>query len=114
MSQSGCSSEGLEPFVLRVIGDSMSPVFEDGNIIVVDPGYTLISNTYAVLVNNEEVLFGHYLNDEKGCRLEYLNPNHPPVMLSENFSVKGIVTQRNTRRRKETVYFDYPLSSTDK
>jgi phage repressor protein C with HTH and peptisase S24 domain len=111
MSQSGCSSEGLEPFALRVIGDSMSPVFEDGNIIIVDPGYPLINDTYAVLVNNEEVLFGHYLKDENGCRLEYMHPDHPPVMLADNFSVKGIVTQRNARRRKDTVYFDYPLNS---
>lgn len=111
MSQSGCSSEGLEHFALRVIGDSMSPVFEDGNIIIVDPGYPLLNNCYAVLVNNEEVLFGLYRKDEKGSRLEYLHPDHPPVQLTENFSVKGIVTQRNARRRKDTVYFEHPLTA---
>jgi signal peptidase I len=110
MSQTGCSSEGMEAFALRVVGDSMSPVFEDGNIIVVDPGYPLMSNCYAVLVNKNEVLFGLYLCDEKGSRLEYLKVGEAPVMLEAGFGVKGIVTQRNARRRKDTVYFEYPLA----
>ncbi len=111
MSHTGCSSEGMEAFVLRVIGDSMSPAFEDGHIIVVDPGYPLISNSYAVLVNKSEVLFGLYMRDEGGSRLEYLKPGETPIMLEDNFHLKGVVTQRNGRRRKDTVYFEYPLTS---
>jgi len=110
MSQAGCSSEGSEAFALRVIGDSMSPVFEDGNIIIVDPGYPLVSNSYAVLLNKSEVLFGLYVSDEKGNRLEYLKPGEAPVLLEDGFQVKGIITQRNTRRRKDTIYFEYPLA----
>jgi len=111
MSHTGCSSEGMEAFALRVIGDSMSPAFEDGHIIVVDPGYPLISNSYVVLVNKSEVLFGRYVRDENGSRLEYLKPGETPVMLEDDFRVKGIVTQRNGRRRKDIVYFEYPLAA---
>lgn len=111
MSESGCSSEGMEAFALRVIGDSMSPAFEDGHIIVVDPGYPLMSNSYAVLINKSEVLFGLYVQDENGSRLEYLKPGETPIMLEKDFMVKGVVTQRNGRRRKDTVYFEYPLSA---
>ncbi len=111
MSHTGCSSEGAEAFVLRVIGDSMSPVFENGHIIVVDPGYPLISHSYAVLINKSEVLFGLYVRDENGRRLEYLKPGEIAVMLEDDFRVKGVVTQRNGRRRKDTVYFEYPLTS---
>jgi len=110
MSHTGCSSEGTEAFVLRVIGDSMSPAFEDGHIIVVDPGYPLISNSYVVLVNKSEVLFGLYMHDENGSRLEYLKPGETPVMLEDGFHVKGVITQRNGRRHKDTVYFEYPLT----
>lgn len=28
-----------EPFALRVEGESMAPEFEDGCVIIVDPGY---------------------------------------------------------------------------
>ena len=31
-----CSAS--EPFALRVIGNDMSPEFEDGHVIIVDPG----------------------------------------------------------------------------
>ncbi len=111
MSHTGCHSEGMEAFALRVIGDSMSPAFEDGHIIVVDPGYPLISDSYAVLINNSEVLFGLYVRDENGSRLEYLKPGEAPVVLEDNFHVKGVVTQRNGHRRKDTVYFEYPLAT---
>ncbi len=111
MSQTGCSSEGMEAFALRVIGDSMSPVFEDGHIIIVDPGYPLMNNCYAVLINKSEIIFGLYVCDEKGTRLEYLKPGDTPVMLEDGFGVKGVVTQRNAKRRKDTVYFEYPLAA---
>ncbi|HEC20421.1 MAG TPA: S24 family peptidase [Gammaproteobacteria bacterium] len=110
MAQAGCSADGMEPFALRVIGESMSPAFEDGHIIIVDPGHPLMSPCYAVLVNQGEVLFGRYLCDDGIPRLEYLHPDHPPVYLAADFQVKGVVTQRNTRRRRDTVFFDYPLS----
>jgi len=113
MSHTGCSSEGTEAFVLRVIGDSMSPAFEDGHIIVVDPGYPLVNNSYAVLVNKSEVLFGLYVRDKNGSRLEYLKPDEAPVILEDDFSMKGVVIQRNGRRRKDTVYFEYPLTSVE-
>jgi SOS-response transcriptional repressor LexA len=110
-SQAGCGAEGMEAFALRVIGDSMSPAFEDGHIIIVDPGHPLISPCYAVLINNSEILFGRYVKDENGSRLEYLKPGEAPVILEANFGVKGVITQRNARRRKDTVYFEYPLTA---
>jgi len=110
MSHTGCGSEGMEAFVLQVIGDSMSPAFEDGHIIVVDPGYPLTNRCYAVLINKSEVLFGLYVRDKNGSRLEYLKPGEASVILEDEFGVKGVVTQRNGRRRKDTVYFEYPLT----
>ena len=101
MSQIGCSSEGLEPFALRVIGDSMAPEFLDGNIIVVDPGFPLMNGVFAVVINGEEVLFGQYFQEDSGCWIRYLNPEFEPVALASDFVVKGVVTQRNGRKRKD-------------
>jgi hypothetical protein len=36
-----------------------------------------------------------------------LNPDHAPVLLQEGFRIKGIVTQRNGRRRKDIKHYDY-------
>ncbi len=40
--------EASEPFALRVIGDDMLPEFEDGNIVIVDPGGLVKSGCYVV------------------------------------------------------------------
>lgn len=110
MAQTGCSSEGMEAFALRVIGDSMSPEFEDGHIIIVDPGVPLQDGVFAVIENNGEILFGQYFEggpDRATCRIEYLNPDMEPVFLAAGFRKKGVITQRNARRRKDTKYYEY-------
>lgn len=100
----------MEPFALRVIGDSMAPEFLDGHIIVVDPGYPLMNGVFAVVENDNEVLFGRYLRDGAHCRLEYLNPDYEPVELVAGHRVKGVIIQRNTRRRKDMKRYDYSFN----
>ncbi len=107
MSQTGCSAEGLEPFALRVIGNSMSPEFEDGHIIVVDPGFPVLNGVYIVVKHQDEVLFGQYFRDGAHKIIQYLHPEWKPVDISDGFQVKGIVTQRNGRRRKDIKRYDY-------
>lgn len=105
--QSGCSAEGLEPFALRVIGDSMAPEFLDGHIIVVDPGFPFFDGVFAVIELNGEVFFGQFVCRDGGKWLQYLNSDFAPVALDAPFTVKGVVTQRNTSRRKEMKRYDY-------
>jgi len=107
MQQTGCSAEGMEPFALRVMGESMAPEFQDGHIIVVDPGYPFFHGVYAVVKSGEEYHFGQYIKDETGHWIHYLNPDFPPIALAHNFEVKGVVTQRNGRRRKDMKRYDY-------
>ena len=107
MSQTGCSAEGLEPFALRVIGDSMEPEFQDGHIIIVDPGFPLLNSVYAVIKNNGEFIFGQYFKDDSGSWIRYLNPEFENIKLEADFEVKGIITQRNGRKRKDIKYYDY-------
>ena len=57
---SNCSAS--EPFALRVVGDEMAPEFEDGHIIIVDPGgqvrsggmpvYKIVANRFLTLCEN--------------------------------------------------------------
>jgi len=107
MSQTGCSAEGMEPFALRVIGDSMEPEFQDGHIILVDPGYPLLEGVYAVIKNNGEYIFGQFYKDDSEGWVRYLNPDFEAVKLESGFEVKGVVTQRNGRKRKDIKRYDY-------
>lgn len=111
MTQSGCSAQGMEPFALRVIGSSMEPEFTDGNIIIVDPGHPVVNGVYAVVEKSDdhgtEVVFGQYFEDDSQCWIQYLNPAFENVELPTGFSVKGVVTQRNGRRRKDIKRYEY-------
>lgn len=106
-STSGCSAETTEPYALRVMGDSMSPEFEDGHIIIIDPGVPVSHEAFTVVDYGGEILFGQYREDENRQWIVYLNPKHEPVELISNFDVKGVVIQRSTGRRKELKHYDY-------
>lgn len=107
MTSSGCSAEHTEPFALRVMGDSMSPEFEDGHIIIIDPGVPICHLAYAVIDYGGEILFGQYRVDEGRRWLCYLNEEHQPVELISSFETKGVVIQRSTGRRKELKHYNY-------
>ena len=107
MSQSGCSAGVTEPFALRVIGDSMAPEFNDGNIIIVDPGHPLVHGAYVVLEVAEEVYFGQYEQIDGDQRLRHLHPDFPVIPLQPGFTLKGVVVQRSTGRRKDLKHYEY-------
>lgn len=110
MSNSGCSAEHTEPYALRVVGDSMAPEFNDGNIIIVDPGMPACHEAYVVIDYGGEVLFGQYRVEEGRHWLHFLNPEHDAVELISTFECKGVITQRSTGRRKELKHYDYPVT----
>lgn len=109
MEQTGCSSETTEPYALRVIGDSMSPEFEDGHIIIIDPGYPLVNGAYAVIEQNSEYFFAQYKRRGSRQWLHHLNSNVADIELEEGYVLKGVIIQRSTHRRKDTKHYDYPM-----
>ena len=111
MSQSGCTSETTEPFALRVVGDSMTPEFNDGNIIIVDPGLPAYQGAFVVVDFGGEILFGQYRFEEQRHWLYYLNRKHEPVELLGKYEFKGVIVQRSTGRRKELKHYDPPISA---
>jgi DNA polymerase V len=107
MNNSGCSAGTTEPYALRVIGDSMSPEFQDGHIIIVDPAVPACHEAFVVVDYGGEILFGQYHSSEGRRWIHYLNPAHEPVELISTFEVKGVVIQRSTGRRKDLKHYDY-------
>ncbi|MCG6871126.1 MAG: S24 family peptidase [Gammaproteobacteria bacterium] len=106
-SQGGCSAEASEPYALRVLGDSMEPEFTHGQIIIVDPGEAPVEGAFVVIDYGGEVMFGRYESGARGYWLRYLNPEHTDVQLVPPFEVKGVITQRVGRRRKDRKYYEY-------
>jgi len=94
-----------EPYALRVIGDSMAPEFVEGHILIVDPALPPQHGAYVIIDYHGETTFRQFIveNDKKFLRA--LNDAYPVVELVENYSVRGVVVQRASRRRKDHKHY---------
>lgn len=104
---SDCSA--LEPFALRVLGDSMTPEFWDGCIVIVDPGQHAQHGSYVIAEIAGEVLFRQLVVDGDRRLLKPLNPAFPTVEWAPPQTLRGVVVQRaGTRRAHRKHYDDHP------
>jgi SOS-response transcriptional repressor LexA len=79
---------GSEPYALMVLGDSMLPEFEEGEIIVVEPSGLVKDGSFVVAYVNDEYIFRQIVKRDDGWMLKPLNP------LYENIPVTGIEVAR--------------------
>ncbi|MHB8258362.1 MAG: LexA family protein [Acidiferrobacterales bacterium] len=102
---SGSCSE-LEPFALRVLGDSMAPEFWDGCIVIIDPGSPARDGAYVIVEYEGEHIFRQLRIESGRHYLKPLNESYPPVELAGPYTVRGVVIQRAGRRRSEHKHYD--------
>lgn len=96
----GCAE--LEPYALRVIGDSMAPEFLDGHIIIVEPALFALSGQFVVADHEGETHFRQYVVEEGRRYLKALNAGYPAIAIRDpGFRVRGVVVQRAGRRRSD-------------
>ncbi len=103
---SACSA--AEPFALMVLGDSMLPEFEEGDIIVVEPEGFATEGSYVVAWSGGEWVFRQLAREAGGWRLRALNPAYPPTDIPDLSTVKGVVIQKSKpgRRRAAKRYVE--------
>lgn len=89
---SNCSS--AEPYALMVLGDSMLPEFEEGEIIVVEPSGLVKSGSYVVAFINEEYIFRQVVQHEEGWMLKPLNAIYPNIPIDDLEPCKGVVIMK--------------------
>lgn len=101
---SDCS--GAEVFALRVLGQSMTPEFEEGDVIVVEPGGALGDGSYVLAQLDGEWLFRQLRRAGAGWCLQALHPAFPSRVLPDLAAVRGVVIQkaRPGRRRAAKRY----------
>lgn len=83
-------------FALRVNGDSMKPLFEDGQIIFVNKvkdDSLIRSNQIVIAELNGDAYVKKIVFERVGCRLVSLNKKYKDIVVKENddFSVRGLV-----------------------
>lgn len=68
---------GKKYFGLKITGDSMSPKYLDGDIVIFEKQYDFISgNECAVLINNHDATFKKIIKNGEGIILQPLNPKY--------------------------------------
>ena len=103
MSSCGAS----EPFALRVIGNDMNPEFQDGHIIVIDPGGHIKDGCYVVANTNDEYIFRQLFIENDLYVLRATQPGPEEMILPNGISdIVGVVSQRSGRRRSEHKRYD--------
>lgn len=100
----GCSA--LEPYALRVLGDSMEPEFPDGCVVIVDPGYVARDGSYVIVEFAGDIFFRRIDFEGERRFLRPLNPKYGGFELTGPYVVRGGVVQRSGRRRSERKHYD--------
>ena len=104
----GGDCSGAEPFALMVLGDSMQPEFEEGEVIVVEPEGLATDGSYVIAQVGGEWIFRQLTRGAKCWRLTALNPAYPAVDLADLTPIRGVVIQKSKpgRRRALRRYVD--------
>lgn len=91
-----------EPYALMVLGDSMLPEFEEGEIIVVEPEGVARDGSFVVAYANDEYIFRQLVRHPEGWMLKPLNTLYPNIPIDGMDAVKGVVImKKKPGRRKE-------------
>ncbi len=91
---------GSEPYALMVLGDSMLPEFEEGEIIVVEPSGLVKDGSYVVAYVNDEYIFRQIVQHAEGWMLRPLNPLYPNIPISGLEAAKGVVIMKKRPGRR--------------
>lgn len=92
LATSACASG--EPYALMVLGDSMLPEFNEGEIIVVEPEGLATDGAYVVAWANDEYIFRQIVQHPEGWMLKPLNPIYPNIPVDGLDCVKGVVIMK--------------------
>jgi DNA polymerase V len=100
--EGSCST--LEPYALRVLGDSMEPEFADGCVIIVDPAYVPRDGAYVIVEYAGDLFFRQLVYDGERRFLKPLNPKYGCFELVPPYTIRGGVVQRVGRRTERKHY----------
>lgn len=102
----GCS--GGESFALMVLGDSMAPEFDHGDIVVIEPDGLATDGSFVLAQHAGEWIFRRLARGDGGWRLVALNPAYASIELPDLTAVRGVIIQKSRpgRRRASKRYVE--------
>lgn len=79
-------------FALRIIGDSMEPLFTEGMLIIIEPEFEALPGDYVIAKNGDEATFKQLIKDGSDYYLKPLNSRYPIKPLGES-KIIGVVRE---------------------
>ena len=104
MADNSCGA--LEPYALRVLGDSMEPEFPDGCVVIVDPGHPPRDGAYVIVEFAGDVFFRQLVFDGERRFLKPLNPKYGGFELTPPYTIRGGVVQQAGKRRSQRKHYE--------
>lgn len=103
-NSSGCA--GGESFALMVLGHSMAPEFNEGEIIIVEPEGLARNGSYVLAICDDEWTFRQLVQTPSGWVLHPLNPAFSDKPVEDISAVRGVIIQKALpgRRRASKHY----------
>jgi DNA polymerase V len=102
----GCS--GAESFALMVLGDSMAPEFEHGDIVIIESDGLATDGAYVLAFCDDDWVFRRLRQRDDGWSLQALNPRYAEIALADLGAVRGVIIQKSRpgQRRASKRYVD--------
>lgn len=102
--QSAC--DGAESFALMVLGQSMVPEFNEGEIIIIEPAGLAKDGSYVLACTDEEWTFRQLRRSGSAWTLHALNPAFADTPLNDLAQVRGVIIQKALPgRRRASKYY---------
>jgi SOS-response transcriptional repressor LexA len=98
---SACDDGGV--FALQVLGDSMLPEFESGDVIVVEPDGRMGDGSFVIARIGDEWALRQLRRGDGGWLLAALNGDVPACPIADFASVRGVVIQKSKPGRRRTI-----------
>jgi SOS-response transcriptional repressor LexA len=107
LTASACASG--EPYALMVLGDSMLPEFEPGEIIVIEPEGVARDGSFVIAYLEREAkeedrhIFRQLVQHADGWMLKPLNPLYPNIPIDSLAVVKGVIIMKKKPGRRRAM-----------
>ncbi len=100
----GCSAG--ESFALQVIGHSMAPEFNEGEIVIIEPEGAVRDGSFVLAEAGGEWTLRQLVRRDAGWALRALSPAFAEQALPDLAAVRGVVIQKSVpgRRRQSKRY----------
>ncbi|HJN62800.1 MAG TPA: S24 family peptidase [Candidatus Paceibacterota bacterium] len=81
-------------FLVEAVGDSMSPIIEEGDMVLADKTNLANNGDLVVVIHNDTAKIKKFFKKAKSVILQSVNPAYPPLSayINDDLEIAGVVT----------------------